>query len=414
MPSYRFTAITPAGALVRGVTEAPSEAEAVEFIRRQGNIPMRTDAAGGAGSGAFEALWRFRALGRLEFSRSTLRRSEVAHFTRELAVMLGAGQDLDRALRFLDETAPNPRVRAVVRSLRDQVRDGATLHEALGRHPGSFPRLHIGLVRAAEAGGNLAATLERIATLMERERALAATLTSAMIYPAMLTAAAIGAIVLLLTEVLPQFTPLFEQNGASLPASTQFLVDAGAVISHYGLLILLLLSGLGALAWRLLREGAVRARFDALVLRIPVLGGVLSEVLASRFTRTLGTLLLNGVPLIAAMAIVRDVIGNRAGLAAIDRATEGAKSGAGLARTLGEAAIFPPRMIHLLRLGEETAQLGPMALRAAEIHEETTRIRVQRLVALLVPVITIVMGAAVAGIVSSLLLAMLSLNDLAQ
>jgi general secretion pathway protein F len=407
MPSYRFTAITPTGTLVRGVTEAANEAEAVAFIRRQGNIPMRTDVAKG-GAATLDAVFRF------EFARRTLRRSEVAHFTRELAVMLGAGQDLDRALRFLDETAPNPRVRAVVHALRDQVRDGATLHAALSRHPGSFPKLHVGLVRAAEAGGNLAATLERIATLMERERALAATLQSAMIYPAMLTVAAIGAIVLLLTEVLPQFTPLFEQNGAALPASTQFLIDAGAVISHGGLWILLALAGMVLLLRQALRNPTARARVDTLLLRLPIAGPLSSEVLASRFTRTLGTLLLNGVPLIAALGIVRDVIGNRAALAAIDRATDSAKGGAGLSRTLDHAGIFPPRMIHLLRLGEETAQLGPMALRAADIHEEATRIRVQRLVALLVPVITIVMGAAVAGIVSSLLLAMLSLNNLAQ
>ena len=407
MPSYRFIAITPDGKLVRGVTDAANEAGVLAFIRSQGNIPMRTDAAKG-GSSMLDTLLRF------DFSRRTLSRSEVAHFTRELAVMLGAGQDLDRALRFLDETAPNPRVRAVILSLRDQVRDGATLHAALARHPGSFPRLHIGLVRAAEAGGNLAVTLERIATLMERERALAATLTSAMIYPAMLTAAAVGAIVLLLTKVLPQFTPLFEQNGAALPASTQFLVDAGGIISHDGLWLLLGFVILGLLLRQALRNPNARARIDYLVLRLPVIGSLLSEVFAARFTRTLGTLLLNGVPLIAALGIVRDVIGNRAALVAIDRATESTKGGTGLARTLGLSGVFPPRMIHLLRLGEETAQLGPMALRAADIHEEATRIRVQRLVALLVPMITIVMGAAVAGIVSSLLLAMLSLNDLAQ
>ncbi len=407
MTAWRFTAINPSGALVRGQTEAASEAEVVAYIRRQGNIPMRTETAKSTAS-VFDALRGF------EFSRSNLRRSEVAHFTRELAVMLGAGQDLDRALRFLDETAPNPRVRAVITSLRNQVRDGATLHAALARHPGSFPKLHIGLVRAAEAGGNLAATLERIATLLERERALTATVQSAMIYPAMLTIAAIGAIVLLLTEVLPQFTPLFEQNGVALPRSTQLLIDAGAVISHGGVWILLAVAGLGLLLREALRREAPRTRLDGLLLRLPIVGPLAREVLASRFTRTLGTLLLNGVPLLAAMAIVRDVIGNRAGMGAIERATESAKGGAGLSRMLDDAAVFPPRMIHLLRLGEETAQLGPMALRAAEIHEESTRIRVQRLVALLVPVITVVMGAAVAGIVSSLLLAMLSLNDLAQ
>lgn len=406
MASWRFTAVGPTGALVRGITEADSEADAVDKIRRAGNIPMRAEPAR-----AGRLLGR---LGGLELGRRGLKRAEVTHFTRELSVMLGAGQDLDRALRFLDETAPSPRVRGVVRSLRDQVRDGATLHAALARHPESFPRLYAGLVRAAEAGGNLAGTLDRIAGLMERERALAATLQSAMIYPAMLALAAVGAIVLLLTEVLPQFTPLFEQNGAALPASTQFLVDMGALISGYGVWMLAGFVVLGVGARQITRREAVRARLDRLALRLPVAGGLAAEVLAARFTRTLGTLLLNGVPLIAALAIVRDVIGNRACLGAVERATDSAKRGAGLSRSLGESAVFPPRMIHLLRLGEETAQLGPMALRAAEIHEENTRIRAQRLVALLVPVITIIMGAAVAGIVSSLLLAMLSLNNLAQ
>ncbi len=145
-----------------------------------------------------------------------------------------------------------------------------------------------------------------------------------------------------------------------------------------------------------------------------MIGGLAREVLAARLTRTLGTLVQNGVPLITALTIVRDAIGNLAGVAAIDHAMVAAKGGAGLSAALGEAGVFPLRTVYLLRLGEETASLGAMSLRAAEIHEEKTRLGVQRLVSLLVPAITIIMGAAVAGIVSSLLLAMLSLNDLAQ
>lgn len=408
MGNYRFTAITPTGETVRGTTVAATEAEAIAWIRRQGNIPMRAEASGG---GLLEAGLRFE-IGRL--NRKSLKRQEVTNLTRELAVMLGAGQDLDRAMRFLVETAPNPRIRDVLDGLRAAVRDGSTLHAALTRYPDSFPRLYIGLVRAAEAGGDLSSTLERLATLMERERALVTTLQSAMIYPAMLTLAAISSIVLLLTKVLPQFVPLFEQNGAALPRSTQFLITAGNVLGSYGLFMLLGLALLGIVARQALRQERTRLVVDRTLLRLPIVGLLTREVLAARFTRTLGTLLGNGVPLIAAMGIVREVIGNLAVLGAIDRATESAKGGAGLARTLEQAAIFPVRAIHLLRLGEETAQLGALALRAAEIHEEQVRVRVGRLVALLVPVITVIMGAAIAGIVSSLLLAMLSLNDLAQ
>ncbi len=293
------------------------------------------------------------------------------------------------------------------------MRDGASLATVLGRFPASFSRLYVGLVRAGEAGGALAATLDRLATLLERERSLQATVTSALVYPALLLVASIGAIVLLLTQVLPQFVPLFEQNGAVLPTPTRLLIGFGNAVSAYGLYALMAFIALVLLARQALRQPTVKLRADRFLLRLPVIGRLTREVVAARFTRTLGTLVINGMPLIGALDIVRDVIGNLAAVGAVQAATESAKGGAGLARPLGQNGIFPLRTTYLLRLGEETAQLGPMALRAAEIHEENTRLGVQRLVALLVPVIIVVMGAAVAGIVASLLLAMLSLNDLA-
>lgn len=403
MPAFRFVALDAAGRSTRGVMEAATQAEVVARLQRQGSIPLRAEPAAGP--------WR-RMLAR-EIGRPGMRRQEVADVTRELAVMLSAGLDLDRSLGFLAETAPNRRVRATVEALRLTVRDGGSLAKALGEHPSSFPRLYLGLVRAGEAGGTLAPTLQHLAALLERERSLAASVQSAMIYPALLLVAAIGSIVLLLTQVLPQFVPLFEQSGAELPGPTRALLLLGEIVSNWGayaalILLLLLLTARGAL-----RRPGPRMWADRLLLRLPVFGPLQREILAARFTRTLGTLLINGVPLITALGIGRDAIGNQAGAAAIERAALLAKGGAGLARPLEQAGVFPARTIHLLRLGEETAQLGPMALRAAEVHEERTRLGVQRLVALLVPAITVVMGAAIAGIIASLLLAMLGLNDLA-
>jgi general secretion pathway protein F len=346
--------------------------------------------------------------------RHALRAQEMTNFTRELAIMLEAGQDVDRALRFLVETAPNARVQHVIGALRDAVRDGSPLNEALARHPDSFSRLYIGLVRAGEAGGTLAATLSRLASLLERERSLKASITSAMIYPMLLVAAMTGSIMLLLTQVLPQFVPLFEEAGASLPAPTRVLIACGNFVTSYGIYLLLLLASVFLLTRQLLHRHGPRLLTERLLLALPIVGALSREIIAARFSRTLGTLLMNGVSLIAALGIVQDAIANLAGAAAVERAMLSAKAGAGLAGSLAESGIFPLRTSYLLRLGEETAQLGPMALRAAEIHEEKARLGLQRLVALLVPAITIVMGAAVAGIVVSLLLAMLSLNDLAQ
>lgn len=408
MAAYRYSAISAAGETVQGVVEAASETAAVEAIRRLGHLPMRAELAEKSAGFLNDLL-------RAEFGGGGgLSGAEVANITRELAVMLGAGQDLDRAMRFLVDTAPNARARALLSKIRDAVRDGSALAAALAQHPRSFPRLYLGLVRAGEAGGMLGPTLERLAELLERQRALQSSVISALIYPSLLLVAGIGAVVMLLTQVLPQFVPMFEQAGATLPTMTRVVIAAGDFVSAYGLAMLLVVL-VSAVATRVaLRRPAVRLRFDRAVLRLPITGGVAREVLAARFARTLGTLLSNGVPLVSALGIVTDVIGNAAAEVAVREATESAKGGQGLARPLAAAGIFPVRTVYLLRLGEETGQLGPMALRAAEIHEAQSKLAIERLVSLLVPVLILVMASMVAGIVSSLLLAMLSLNDLAQ
>jgi general secretion pathway protein F len=408
MPGFRYTAVSATGELERGWMEAPDQAAVIERLQRKGRIPISASPAGGAGflSDLLSANFSLR--------RDRLSTAELAEITRELATMLAAGQDLDRALRFIVESTDKSRVRTIIDRLRAKVRGGATLAASLQQEEASFPRLYIGLVRAGEAGGALAETLDRLALLLERERKMAAGVQSAMIYPALLMLAAIGSIALLLTHVLPQFLPLFKQGGAQLPSSAQFLVDLGDAIP-VALPWLLGAAVLGVpAAGAALRNPATRLRVDTLLLRLPVAGALARQTLAARFGRTLGTLLKNGVPLIAALGIAKEAVGNSALAAAIDRATASAKAGRGLSQPLGEARILPLRTIHLLRLGEETAQLPQMALRAADIHEEEARIALERLVALLVPSITIAMGAAVAGIVGTLLMAMMSLNDLAN
>lgn len=407
MPQFRYRALGPAGEMQRGVMDAASEADVVTRLQRQGYLPMRTELAD-------RELW-VAALSRVEFlGGRALRRQDVADLMRELATMLTAGRDLDRALRYLEETAATRRVRAVVTGLRDSVRDGSPLATALARLPRGFSRLDVALVRAGEASGQLAPTLAHLADLLERQQRLIASIISALIYPCLLVLAAIGSVTLLLTQVLPQFVPLFAENGAKLPSSTQTLLAIGGFLSRYGIVLLLAVVVLTLIARAAVRLPPVRLVVDRVSLRLPIIGGVLRELLAARFTRVLGTLLVNGVPIITALGITRDAVGNHAVVTAIDRAITAARSGASLCAPLAEARVFPLRTSHLLRVGEEHAELGPMALRAAEIHEERTRLVLQRLVALLVPAITILMGAAVAAIVGSLLTAMLSLNDLAS
>ena len=404
MPRFRYRALGGGGELLKGESEGANAEAVAAQLQKRGAMVLAISPAG-------------RGLGLLSADlggAGVVRRGELVEMTRELASLLGAGQDLDRALRLMAEEAPNKRMGAVLGRVRDAVRDGAALTAALQAEPRSFPRLYTGLVRAGEAGGDLAGTLSRLAELLERQRSLTANVQSAMVYPAILLLAATGSIALLLTQVLPQFVPLFAENGVALPASTAFLLGMGSAVSAYGLYALL---GIGALALAMreaLKRPAPRLAADRLKLRLPLLGGIAREILAARFARTLGMLLVNGVALLPALAIAQEVLGNRAAQNAVQAASESAKTGQGMARALQNAGLFPSRLVHLLRLGEETAQLGPLCLRAADMFEERTRLALQRLVALLVPAITILMGAAVAGIVSSLLLAMLSLNNVAQ
>jgi general secretion pathway protein F len=406
MAAFRWSAINSVGEVVHGVMDAPDRAWVVDRLQRQGQTVLRADPAG-----------RRRSLGdllQLEIGgKRGLDRNALTEVTRELAIMLAAGQDLDRTMRFVVDNARNMHVRAVLGRIRDKVRSGSSLASALAGEPRSFSKLYIGMVRAGEAGGSLPAALERLAALLERERSLTASLRSAMIYPALLIVAAIGSIILLLDYVLPQFTPIFAQSGAQLPAATRLLMTVGAAVGA-ATPWLLALTVIALIAARhLLSVPAYRIHFDRLLLRLPVAGSLIRETLAARLTRTLGNLLENGVALIPALGIARDALGNLAAAEAVDAAALKAKGGAGLARPLAAGGIFPARTIHLLQLGEEAAQLAAMSLKAADIHEERARLMMQRLVALAVPTITIVMGLAVAGIISALLTAMLSLNDLA-
>ncbi|MGH7044775.1 MAG: type II secretion system F family protein [Stellaceae bacterium] len=407
MPSFRWSAINGGGEVVRGVMEAPDRIAVVERLQRQGQTVLRADPANGR-RGLGELL-------QLEIgSARGLDKNALGEATRELAIMLAAGQDLDRALRFVVDNTRHNRARVILGRVRDKVRSGSSLAAALAGEPRSFSKLYVGLVRAGEAGGALPAALDRLAALLERERSLTASLRAALIYPALLVVAAVGSIVLLLDYVLPQFTPIFEQAGAQLPAATQLLMTLGSVVGA-ATPWLLAATVLGVVVARqLLAQPAYRLPFDRLLLRIPVAGSLIRETIAARLTRTLGSLLENGVPLIAALGIAKDALGNLAAAEAVEAASLEAKGGAGLARPLAAAKVFPARTIHLLQLGEEAAQLAAMSLKAADIHDEEARLKMQRLVALAVPLITITMGLAVAGIITALLTAMLSLNDLAH
>jgi general secretion pathway protein F len=406
MPKFRYTAIDAAGKRINGVLDAANVVMIADRLHGQSQLLLRVDEVGKRGR-----VWE---LLQCEISiQRSLTKAAVTQFTRDLSVMLQAGQDIDHALRFLVETSENKRARQLLQVLRDQVRAGKSLASGLAEHPSVFSRLYVSLVCAGEAGGKLADSLAHLADLLERERRLVATIQSALTYPILLAIASIGTIVLLLTYVLPQFTPIFAQAGAQLPTATRILIGVGDIVRAHGGWILVGLLCVGLVTHRALSQPNARLAVEGVLHRLPIAGLLIRRVQAARFDRTLGTLLRNGVGLVAALGIGRDVLGNLTAVRIVDRAVGKVKAGERLAVALADDCFFPAQTIHLLQIGEETGKLADMALRAADIHDEQVHHSVQRLVSLLVPIVTIVMGLVVAGIVGSLLLAMLSLNDLA-
>ncbi|HEX4636539.1 MAG TPA: type II secretion system F family protein [Rhizomicrobium sp.] len=407
MPLFRYTGVDMAGKRLNGTIEAANAFAVADYLHGRHCILLRAHEVGKSG--------RLVALLNADLGvKRGLPKAAIAQFTRDLAVMLEAGQDIDRSLRFLVETSDSKAGRRIIQSLRDQVRGGKSLASSLAEHPESFSRLYASLVRAGEAGGQLARSLSHLAGLLERETKLTATIQSALVYPIFLMAASLATIVLLLVYVVPQFTPIFAQAGAELPVQTRVLIGFGDFLRSYGLLILVLLLSLGLLAYRLLQGENARLAAESVLLKVPVVGPLMRATQAARLTRTVGTLLNNGVGLVPALGISQAVMTSLTASRAVADALSKVKEGSRLAPALAAHAFFPLQCIHLLQLGEETGRLGEMAVRVSDIHEDQIQQTIQRLIALMVPVITIVMGIVVAGIVGSLLVAMLSLNDLAR
>jgi len=348
------------------------------------------------------------------FGRRRVTRVEVLTLFQQLATLIEAGLPVDRALVILEELAPSPRLRAIVGDLLKSIRGGNSLAEAMAKHqPRPFSRLAVNMVRAGEKGGVLEATLKRLAELLEETQQFKETLVSALIYPILLTLAGTGAVVFLLTFVIPRFVDIFRDLGQSLPMVTQVLLSLSTGLQEYWWLLALgvLVVVLAVRVW--LSTEAGRTQWDRIVLRLPLIGDVVLKSETARFARVLGTLLKSGVPVLTALGVVRELTGNQVLGRAIERVSEGVRRGAGIAVPLREAQTFPAMAVHMVRVGEETGRLEDMLVKVATDFESEVRRLVKRLMGLLEPAIILIMGLIVGFIVVALLMAIFSLTEVA-
>lgn len=404
MARFAYSALASSGEIVSGEIEGPDAAFVIRRLHDQALIPI-------------EALERKATEPRWWQVRPNSTRGlggqELARFSHQLARLLAANVPLERALEILAELAGSARGRSAVLVVLERLRDGASLSEAMGRAKGAFPASYVSMVRAGEASGALAIVLARLGEFLTRAEAMRQAVISALIYPAILLVVAWVAIGIVLTAVLPQFEPLFREAGAKLPTSTRIVMAAGDIVRE-GWWMALLGFVLGALGWqRLMARPRWALIRDQLWLRTPVVGTLQSKLNIARFCRTLGVLLRNGVAAPQALALGGAVIANRAISGAVERVALAFKEGAGFSAPLAASGYFPPLVTRLIGMGEETGKLEDMLGEIAEIYEEDVQRSLDRLLALLVPVITITMGLVVAFILAAVLTAMISINELA-
>lgn len=402
MAQFRYRAVSDAGDVLQGQMEAASVEDVIARLQDQGHTPLEAVPADAGGSGGSLATL---------FARGPFSGDQLAQFTHQLATLLGAGQPLDRALGILLELPEGERAKKLIERVRDRVRGGSTLSQALDEEHGVFPKLYISLVRAGEAGGSLEDTLRRLADYLERAQQLRGSIVNALIYPAFLLVGVLGSLVLLLAYVVPQFVPIFQDMQVPIPLITQAVLALGNLIQGWWWLIVLLIVG-GVFFWRArLRDPSVRLAWHAKLLTIRVVGPLLLKVETARIARTLGTLLKNGVPLLSSLTIARQVTANRALDEALASAAEQVKGGAGLGFALSQSQRFPRLALQMVQVGEEAGQLDTMLLKVADTFELESRRAIDRLLAALVPALTIVMTVLVAIIMAAILLPLLSLTS---
>jgi len=407
MPLFQYKAVAPDGAVVRGRIAAPDRTSAAASLQAQGHTPLTVELA--APASGIKAL-----LARDIGGRRKPGSKVVVELIGRLAVLLEAGVGLEAALSLLGGSEGATVAREQAAALLRRLRAGAGLADAMEASAGTFPPLVVAMVRAGEASGTLAPTLGRLATHLAHAEAVRQSLRSALVYPVVLLTTAAGSVLLVLLVVLPQLEPVFAESGTQLPLLTALAFAASNLVREWWWAILTFIATLVLVGHRLLASPNVRARRDAWILRLPVLGMTMRRAEAGRFVRVLGTLVGGGVPLPTALSLAQPVLANQVIGDAVAKVTTAVREGGGLAQRLTRSKIFPELVVQMIQIGEATGRLDAMLLRLADLLEVDVQRTLDRALSLLVPVLTIGLGGLVAGIIASVMLAVLGANNLVQ
>jgi len=344
------------------------------------------------------------------FQRRAVKTADLASFNRQLADLLGAGIPLVKALSILGRQTDNEALRGIINTINSDVSGGLTFADALGKHPREFSKLYTAMVRSGEAGGMLDEVLNRLADFSEQEEQLKGRVKSALAYPVVMVVAGSGAIFVIFTYVVPKIVGTFAELNQTLPAITQLLIAVSNFTASYWYLVLGGIAAAVASFWQFVRTPQGRVAWSVLQLRLPLFGDLVRKREVARFSRTLGSLLRNGVSILSALAITRDVLENEVVRGEVDKVQEQITQGAGIAEPLRNSAVFPPVTVNMMSVGEETGNLQNVLLRISESYEIEVERKVRTLTSLIEPLIICVMGLVVGFIVIAMLLPIFSLD----
>lgn len=401
---YTYQATDISGRLIKGLMEARDENTLVAKLRDMGYYPISVETPGAEKS-------EVRRFSLKPFSRRISGR-DVLRLTNELSSLLEAGLPLDRSLSVLAEIETNEAFKRVILDIVKGIRGGSTLAGCLEKYTGVFSEIYISTVSAGEAGGSLEAALERTGKFMEQTQKLKDDITSALLYPLLLTVVGGSAVLVMVLFVIPKFSIIFEDMGGVMPLPTRMLLAASEGLVSYWWAALLFFASVFLEVKRRAKTAAGRLSIDRLKLKTPVMGPIFRKAVVSRFARTLGTLLQGGLPILDALRIAVNTMGSRSMSLGMEPVVEGVRRGRGIALPLKEAGSFPPLAVQMLTVGEETGRLDEMLIRLADNYDRDIATAIKRGLALLEPAIILVMALVVGFIVISLLLAIFSMNDM--
>ena len=334
-------------------------------------------------------------------------------FTQDLTALIEAGLPLDRSLKILFEATENPKFKEIVKEILKAIEGGIDLSEAMGKHPKVFSNFYVNMVRAGEVGGVLNKVLERLGVFLETSQELKDFVKSAMIYPLFLLGVGGLSIIVLMTYVIPNFSVIFADMGDAIPWSTKMLLNMSAAFRSYWWVMILIVGIVAFSISRMLKSKKGRVRFDALKLKLPLIGDLIKKIEVGRITRTLGTLIESGVPILDAIALVKDIVDNKTIAGSMTQIYEKVKEGERLSQPLADMDIFPSLAIHMIKVGEETGNLSGMLLKVANNYDKVVKNLVKKVVSLMEPVMILLMGVVIGSIVVSMLMAIFSMNDMA-